>query len=587
MNKTLKNIFIFFPIFPTVTFYTYQSTGRSFFEIFFYLFYTTWVELWNTDIMPHFFDDWCIKYQKVLCEYYSEPFDHFFNSFPLTAWDYVYFFLSVGIGVASWAGIVLILRPVSKKTDKKFLSGIKRLEPKEYIQLVNTMNKKNKRFQAGIKIHPEITLNKGTETEHLAIFGATGAAKTSAILQRIIRQAVGRGDKILILDVKGDFTEQFAGYKNTHVFAPWDARSVRWDIAKEIRKKTDIPMLARCFVPDEDGDKGNESFFVKQARTIFEGIIFALWSDGQFHWDNYVKFINNRELLSGREVDKQWIPGLLDRYDRCAPALRALKETGSGGQTQASETTLDENQKWLFDIPQAFKNPNFSISDWMEKKEGGLLILRLSDEFINLSFPLCVAMMELFISRVFLFPEQDNHFWLITDELSELPRVPSLPRALSRGRSQGLRTVICTQDQKQLQKRYGETTADSMLNNCSSQIWLRHNSKKTADIAAENLGFAEYEVLSTSDQYQKKELDTRQSGTGDSYSIKRENVIHSGELQSLTHSDHTATGGAEGFLKISGIPAVSKLFWPRIETSKKFPREILASWVNEAEKPRF
>ena len=288
------------------------------------------------------------------------------------------------------------------------------------------------------------------------------------------------------------------------------------------------------------------------------------------------------ELLIGRETEGEWIPGLLHRYESARPALDAINR--GSDQTQATWTTLQGSVgKWIRDAQVAFgENPDFCLTDWLEKGEGGALVLRVDETFHSFSSAMCVSMAALAIKRMLQRAEGDHRVWLIMDELSNFPKIPNLKRGLTLGRDRGLRCVLSTQDVTQLYDVYGKNEAHTFINQCSNQIWLRANDHKNAELAAQSLGSCEVEVRTTGTQYSRDEYKSR--NRSQNYSIVRETVINAGEIEALKHSRDLPKGGAEGYLRVSGVPAITKLHWQRRELKKKFPKDILAEWVFEREK---
>ncbi|NDV18758.1 type IV secretion system DNA-binding domain-containing protein [Pseudodesulfovibrio sp. JC047] len=520
----------------------------------------------------------------------------------------LYLLFGCALGLAAFVCIFMALEELfpPPNVEKTHKAGMQYLRPKAFSRLVAKLNKKNKRFTPGFKIHPgqsggilgksfgSIQLSLDAEAEHFLSIGTTGAGKTAAILASFINYISRlKNGLCVIFDVKGDFTEALAEYSNVTLMAPWDERGLRWDISKEIQHPKDCEVLASALVfktgaTDKSGG-GKDDFFVEQARLVFQSIMQCLFNDGKLTWTNLSAFTTNIDLLIGQEVDGEWAPGLLGRYESARPALDAIAR--GSDQTQATWTTLQNSVgKWVRDAAAAFgKDPDWSLSQWLQTPENNVqfLVIQFNETFENLSKAMASAMASLTIKRVLQMPEGDNCIWLLMDEVANFPRIPNLKRGLTLGRDRGLRCVVSTQDVTQLEQKYGEKDCKTILNQCNNQIWLRANDHENAKKASESLGTHEVEVQSRGHQFQGQGqgIGVNNDNSSVNYSLQRETVVNPGEIMGLRHSRDLKGGGAEGFLRVSGVPAITQLHWPRMPLKKIFQKEKLATWVFNHEKP--
>lgn len=482
-------------------------------------------------------------------------------------------------------GVLLMLDLISKhKTvEKNHLSGVKRVEADEFFKIVQKYNRKNKRFRPGVNIHPKITMPVDAETEHIAVLGSTGAGKTSTILSPLVAQVLSRGDKVILFDIKGDFTEAFGNWKKCNLLAPWDERSVEWDLQKDVQSAEDCELLADalvCDLTEEEKGESKTDFFKDQGKLIISAMLKTLFWDGQLTWQNISTFMD-LDLLRGSEAS----PGLLARYDECRPALEAIARDSD--QTQATKTTLNQSiGKWIAQAARAFDGSRrgFSIREWIESPGGGVLLLRYDRRFKNFARAMCVAMSSLAIENALVLPQKDNRIWLVMDELANFPAVPNLGAGLSLGRDRGLRCVFATQDITQLYSSYGKEKPHTFLNQCSNQIWMKINDHRNAKLGAESIGTREVEII-TKGTNASQSAGRHSHGSNVSRTAKIETTINEGELQTLKHSRDIKGGGSEAFIKLSGIPFTTLLRWPRQPLQKKYQNSVPANWINARPKP--
>ena len=91
------------------------------------------------------------------------------------------------------------------------------------------------------------------EAKHFKLIGTTGTGKSTAV-QEIVSAALARGDRAVIADPDGGYLRRF--YRKDRgdvILNPFDERSVKWDLFKEIRNPYDFEQLARSLIPDNEG----------------------------------------------------------------------------------------------------------------------------------------------------------------------------------------------------------------------------------------------------------------------------------------------------------------------------------------------
>lgn len=429
---------------------------------------------------------------------------------------------------------------------------------------------KSDRAKPGIKIHPQITIERGAETEHISVIGTTGAGKTKGILNRIYAEAAGRGDKVILWDVKGDFTESLATKDGVQIVAPWDSRSLVWDIAADITRPDDCDMLAESAIPDGADDK--EQFFRKQARAVFSALLQCLWNENRLTWGNLASCI----------YDQDETLALLSQYRSGQQVVSYIER--EGGQSQATWTTmLDSVGKWIAKAERAWPSDGVSFRQWLTDDTGGTLILRYSPEHPALSGALCAMVTSLLIDALLTLPEDESRaVWFIMDEMANFPKVGNLKRGVTLARDRGGRFVVSAQDVTQLFPIYGKEVSKTILNQCNTQIWLRANDEENAKIASGALGNKEEKVTKTSESGKNK-MDIGSFST--SQDLRTVPVVEPGEIMALKHAKNIKGGGADGFFKMSGVQAITRLEWPLVIFEKTGPSVVQASWVTEREKP--
>lgn len=452
--------------------------------------------------------------------------------------------------------------PITKQHEK----GVGRVKPKEFAKMAAALLK-DKRARKGIMIHPTVPMVMDAETEHFAVIGTTGAGKTKGILNSIFKQAKDRGDKVVLWDVKGDFSECLVGDRDVMLVAPWDARSVQWDIAADIDKPSDCDMIAQSAIPDDPNDSKP---FRSHARAILSALMQCLHADGALNWADLGEFI----------YDKKLAIQLLSRYPVGREVLSYFQDDSP--QSQATVSTLhDHAGKWIRKAGRAWPEPSFSVRKWIKdpNQKGTTLVLRYHAEYPELSGAMCAMVTSLLIQQLLAMPEDGNHenpVWFIMDEMANFPKVESLKRGITLARDRGGRFVISAQDVTQLYPVYGKELTKTLINQCNTQIWLRSNDGENAKFASDCLGTRE-EMLHVKGTSKSKE-GSKQSES-DSYNLRTVPVVMPGEIMALSHARNIKGGGAHGFIKMGGVQSVCDLVWPLTFLEKKGPAEVTADWV--------
>ena len=110
---------------------------------------------------------------------------------------------------------------------------------------------------------------KNTERQHILITGTTGSGKTN-LLNELIPQIRKRGDKAIIVDVSGSFTQNFFNEKIDLLLNPFEENSQNWLPWADCREDFDFDSLASAMI----GERSNfDSFWDESAKKIISEIL--------------------------------------------------------------------------------------------------------------------------------------------------------------------------------------------------------------------------------------------------------------------------------------------------------------------------
>lgn len=442
----------------------------------------------------------------------------------------------------------------------------------------------------GLRIHPDLpAIMKDRETRHILVFGGVGSGKTQTILP-LMRAARGRGDRMIIYDLKGDFTREFSSktkpYKGNDVevidliFAPWDSRSMPWAVAQDVDTLAAAREFAARMIPEA---QGGSPFWSNAARQVLIASLVELQSIKPEKW-------------GFSDLSKK----LTRPIDELAEAARihfpeALKALSDGQQNVTSAGVLGNMMSYLsvvFDLARAWPEPGiFSIRDWLTEKNKATksLILQHSGKFDSLAKAFNGAVLGLasqLVSDPDLFPDSSTRrFWFFLDEFPQLGKVEPIFPMCEIGRSKGVRVVIGTQDISQIKKIYGTESTEALVSMVGTHIVARVSAGETAHLICEKL----------IDEREVERLDvSTSSGTGrspgiftaggtrtNSWKTVREPVMLPSELLQLG----PVPGQGVKVMVLGVSEDVLEVLIPFSTPGKHRPASVIADWTRFPRQP--
>jgi hypothetical protein len=311
------------------------------------------------------------------------------------------------------------------------------------------------------------------EAQNLLLAGSPGTGKSSAISTALTALRT-RGDRMLVADIGGYYTQHFFRAGDV-ILNPLDARSAAWSPLAELQSPWDAETLARSFIPDEPGDRGEWRHY---ARVVLGSLLQHLWTEDG----------NNGQLL----------------HLSCQASMDELREAVAG--LPAAALCAPENAKMLANIhgilashigglkcldPETGRN-GFSLRRWVHDAGSGAAFFNVrEDQLASLRLVIAAMIDTVAIEVLSLPPSFDRRLWLILDELHSYGRINSLETYLTKGRKAGGCTIVGIQALSQLRSVYGEQDAQTLLTCLGNWLILRSADADTADYLSRALGDAE------------------------------------------------------------------------------------------------
>ena len=393
-----------------------------------------------------------------------------------------------------------------------------------------------------------IPWRKEAETLHTIVSGTTGSGKT-VLISDLVEQIRERGERCIVYDKMGSYTETFFDEKRDVLLNPLDDRSPRWSPFFEARTDRDFDTMAKALIPTQKN--AADPFWIDAARQLFSRGAAVLWKQGE---------TRNRVLVD----------------HLLKTELRELAEAMAGTTTQSiidlqnPKTALSVRAMLTANIGTMDLLPDegaaFSIREWIERDgEGSLFLTSRGDQHASIR-GLISTWLEIAVNSLLSLPRSDGRrIWVILDELPTLHQLPSLEDGLSQSRQYGGCFVLGVQVFSALRDIYGRDTAESISGLCGTRVVLAAPDRDTSEWSAQSLGRVEIESLSEGVSY-----DTPHGGV--TLSTKRE------ERPLVLPSEVSRLENLSGYIKLPGALPVTRI---RLKYKKR--QRIAERFVPKAE----
>jgi type IV secretory pathway TraG/TraD family ATPase VirD4 len=334
-----------------------------------------------------------------------------------------------------------------------------------------------KRSRRGVLTLAGVGIAAADETKHFKLIGTTGTGKSTAI-RELLGAALARGDRAVFADPDGGYmTEFFDRYRGDVVLNPFEANSVKWDPFAEIQKSYDIEQLAAGLIPACDDPSSSE--WRGYARTFLTAVLRRCHARAWRDMGNVWRLLTTASVEELRSVvaDSPAQPFLDPDNARMFSSIRSV----TGSAVAAFEHIRNQ------------RAPSFSVRAWVRARTlPGVLFLPYKAGQIPALRSMIAAWMRLAIFEAMSRPEgQDQRLWFVVDELDALGAIDGLKDALARLRKFGCRCVLGFQSIAQVSSTYGQSDAQTLVENCGNTLILRCSSSEnggTAQFASRLIG---------------------------------------------------------------------------------------------------
>jgi len=414
--------------------------------------------------------------------------------------------LSLGTGILVAA--YFVYRGIKKKEDT-FQRGAK---PQDFGSIRWEIRNYNRKHSYEAYTIANIPYPARAETQHTLVVGTTGTGKT-ALISDIVDQIRKRGDRAIIYDTKGCYLEWFYKKDRDYILNPFDKRSEKWNLLKEIRHVGHIKSIAKAFIPE---GKGNSGIWNEAGRIAFSGVIEKLLDEN----------ITNRGIadLIMRQDSREVIKLLRGTYAQSIVDTKAPETTGGVLFTMSSYLN---NLKLM----NSKKSESFSIKEWCREASDSFLFITSNQEALSEIVPLQTVWWEIVFNGLLATERNTGQkTWIILDEIGSLQGIPSLQDTMSKTREYGCCFVLGMQDIGQLEEIYGPKQSRTISTLCNTRCVFRTPDPHTASWLSKNIGDQELEQVKEGLSYGAHQM-------RDGVNVSRHNVtkplVMPSEIQNL------------------------------------------------------
>ena len=291
------------------------------------------------------------------------------------------------------------------------------------------------------------------------------------------------------------------------------SKSLHYNPFAYIRSEKDILKLVTTIIVNTkgEGEKASEDFWVKAEKLLYTALIAFIWYEGKEEEKNLntlLDLLNESETREEDETYQNPVDMLFEELEAKEPqhfAVRQYKKYKmAAGKTAKSILISCGARLAPFDIAELREIMSY---DEMELDKIGdrktALFLIMSDTDTTFNFVIAMLQSQLFN---LLCDKADDvyvgrlpvHVRVIADEFANIGQIPQFDKLIATIRSREISASIILQSQSQLKAMYKDS-ADTILGNCDTTLFLGGKEKTTLKEMSELLGKETIDLYNTSE----------------------------------------------------------------------------------------
>ena len=291
------------------------------------------------------------------------------------------------------------------------------------------------------------------------------------------------------------------------------SKSLHYNPFSYIRSEKDILKLVTTIIVNTkgEGEKASEDFWVKAEKLLYTALIAFIWYEGDEEEKNLntlLDLLNESETREEDETYQNPVDMMFQELEERDPqhfAVRQYKKYKmAAGKTAKSILISCGARLAPFDIAELREIMSY---DEMELDKIGdrktALFLIMSDT--DTTFNFVIAMLQSQLFNLLCDKADDEyggrlpvHVRVIADEFANIGQIPQFDKLIATIRSREISASIILQSQSQLKAMYKDS-ADTILGNCDTTLFLGGKEKTTLKEMSELLGKETIDLYNTSE----------------------------------------------------------------------------------------
>ena len=291
------------------------------------------------------------------------------------------------------------------------------------------------------------------------------------------------------------------------------SKSLHYNPFAYIRSEKDILKLVTTIIVNTkgEGEKASEDFWVKAEKLLYTALIAFIWYEGDEEEKNLntlLDLLNESETREEDETYQNPVDMMFQELEERDPqhfAVRQYKKYKMAAGKTAKSILISSGARLApFDIAELREIMSY---DEMELDKIGdrktALFLIMSDT--DTTFNFVIAMLQSQLFNLLCDKADDEyggrlpvHVRVIADEFANIGQIPQFDKLIATIRSREISASIILQSQSQLKAMYKDS-ADTILGNCDTTLFLGGKEKTTLKEMSELLGKETIDLYNTSE----------------------------------------------------------------------------------------
>lgn len=470
--------------------------------------------------------------------------------------------LAIAAAVFLLPGVLLAGSALRGQDGLTHLRGSTRTRGKQAVKALNAALAKRVKRRPDHEIAPGVPYPGDMWTRHVLVVGGVGSGKSTAI-KPLIKKIVDAGEQMLLFDPKSEFT---MGFAKPRILAPWDARSLSWDIAKDMRNPLDMRRFAASMIKESQ-----DPMWSNASRQLLVGLMIYLKRTRGSDW-------GWQELADLIALPQDSLLSIMKRFH--PEAIRAVEKASV--TTAGILINLASFCSSIFDLAEAWgaaaKDKRISFVEWTQGRSPfSQVILQGHGAYAELTksyVEAVIGVVSAMVNSVEMVDDPSRKIWFIADEFGQMGKVPVRP-LFEVGRSRGVRCVVACQDFAQLEEIYGAPMVKAMVGMCGTLLVGQVMQGETAESLCKAFGAREVERANYSSSFGAAGNGPGRSTT---LSFNRDEVPLYKPSELTSRLGLNREGTAVTLLLFTGGHAY-ELEWPLFDIKKARTPHVPARWT--------